>query len=90
MAAALTALVLAVALAVLLVVVLAVLGRSIHAEDQAGDLPTRPPTPLAGLARRLLGLHVQRSPPTARPGHDERGNRHLAGCASHQDGGEAA
>ena len=89
MAATLTALGLVLVLAVALTVLLVVLGHSIRAEDEAGDLPTRPPTLLAGLARRLVGLHVQRPLTSSRPGHVERGERQLAGCAS-EDGGESA
>ena len=88
-AAALTALGLVLVLVVALTGGLVMLGRSIRAEDQVGDLSARPPTRLAGLARHLLGLHVQRPRPASRPGHGESGDHRLAGCVSRQDGREA-
>ena len=89
----LTALIsLVVTAAVSFAVLLAVLRIGIRAEDEAGELPDRPPTLITGLARRLLGLHIRK---TALPGpaadeDDECGTCHLAGCARRTNGGEAS
>lgn len=85
----LISLVLGVALAV--TVLFAVVRAGVRAEDQAGDLADRAPTPLTGLTRRLLGLHVRRPAlPAARPGRDECDDAGLTACTYDPNGGEAA
>ncbi len=80
----LTALIsLVIAISALVLILLAVVVVGIQREPPPAELSSRPPSPIAGLTRRLVGAYVRRPDPA---GAADKPDTCLAGHATNDEG----